>query len=272
MPGMSETPLSADEELVRFLAAPVPRPLPEALGKAALKANASLGGVMLGIFLFLFGSVFVYAFFPWRLADEWRLAGAGAQEVAGRIVSVKSARMTINGQQVMRYGFEFVDAQGGSVNGECFTSGRVWSPGAEVLVRYLPTKPALSCPLGARLSKGSRGLAFMVLFPLAGLGVAAWRMHARKRTRWVMQNGTLGDFRVTTIKATGVEINKLPQFKITLQRLDQADAEPHEVRWYKPELLAFARERLASGQAVFGLFDPAKPKKVLLPEAWSARV
>jgi hypothetical protein len=86
-----------------------------------------------------------------------------------------------------------------------------------------------------------------------------------------MQNGTLGDFQVTAIEPTRVEINKQPQFKIILQRIDQRDAQPHEVRWYKPELLTFARERQKNGQAVFGLFDPAKPKKVLLPEAWSAR-
>jgi len=98
-----------------------------------------------------------------------------------------------------------------------------------------------------------------------------WVIRSRKRTRWLLQNGALGDFRVTGIKPTNVTINKQQQFKVTLQRLDQADAEQHEVRWYKPALLAFARERQQNGQAIFGLFDPAKPKKVLLPEAWSAR-
>ena len=111
------------------------------------------------------------------------------------------------------------------------------------------------------------GSAVVLIFPLVGGGIIFWVIHARRRMLWLLTNGTLGDFRVTGIEPTSVTINKQPQFKITLQRLDQADAAPHEVRWYQPALLTFARERQANGQAVFGLFDPAKSKRVILPEA-----
>ena len=268
---MSETPLSADEELVKFLAAPAPRVVPRTIKKAALRDAGSLALAFFGAIFLTMGMFFASVFLPWRQADEWRLAASHPLSAQGRIVSVEKTNMSINKERVMRYDFEFTPAGGTPVRGECFTTGRRWSEGSRVNVRYNPAGAALACPEGARLSQGSLGSAFVLIFPLVGGGIIFWVIRARRRTLWVLQNGALGDFRVTGIEPTAVTINKQRQFKVTLQRLDQADAEPHEVRWYKPALVAFARERQQNGQAIFGLFDPAKPKKVLLPEAWSAR-
>lgn len=265
---MSETPLAADEELVRFLSASAPRPVPPMIRRAALRNAAPLVMAILGVVFLTMGLFFAKVFLPWRQADEWRLAASHPLSVQGRIISVEKTNLSINKAQVMCYGFEFTTAQGGaSVRGECFTTGRRWSTGATVNVRYSPAEPALACPEGARLSEGSLGSAFVLIFPLVGGGIVLWVVRARRRMLWLLKNGTLGDFRVTAIEPTSVTINKQPQFKVTLQRLDLADAEPHEVRWYQPALLAFARERQENGQAVFGLFDPAKPKRVILPEA-----
>jgi hypothetical protein len=265
---MSETPVAADEELVRFLAAPVPRVIPAILRRAARREAGSFGLLFFGAVFLAMGLFFTKIFLPWKQLDEWRLAASRPAVAQGQITSVEKTNMSINDEQVMRYGFEFAAARGGLVRGECFTTGRRWSPGDAVKVRYDAIKPALACPAGARLSEGSLESAFVLVFPLVGGGIIGWGIYARRRMLWVMKNGALGDFRVTAIEPTRVEINEQPQFKITLQRIDQAVAQPHEVRWSKPELLAFARERQKNGQAVFGLFDPAKPKKVLLPEAW----
>ena len=267
---MSETPPAADDELIRFLSASAPRVVPVSIKHGALKAHASRTGVFVGVFLILFGSIFVWLFLPWRQADEWRLAASDPARTPGHITGVEPTHMSINHQRVMAYTFRFKPAQGPEITGACFTTGKRWQTGATIMVRYAPGNPALACPEGARLSESSLGASFVLLFPLAGVVVAVWTVRARRRTCWLLENGTLGDFRVTTIEATGTKINNHTQFKISLQRLDQTDAKPHEVRWYKPALVAFARERQESGQAVFGLFDPAKPKKVLLPEAWSA--
>ena len=264
---MSAQPLAADEELVRFLSASAPRPVPPMLRRAALRSAGSLGLAIFGAVFLTMGLLFAKLFLPWRQADEWRLAASHPLSAQGRIVSVDKTNMSINKTQVMRYGFECTATQGAPVHGECFTTGRRWSAGSVVNVRYSPAEPALACPEGARLSQGSMGSAFVLIFPLVGGGIIFWVIHARRRMLWLLTNGTLGDFRVMAIEPTRVEINKQPQFKITLQRLDQADAAPHEVRWYQPALLAFARERQANGQAVFGLFDPAKSKRVILPEA-----
>lgn len=268
---MSEIPAATDEELVRFLAAPVPRVVPVSLKRDALREASSGMLVLMGVIFLGMGLFFVKVFLPWRQMDEWRLSASQPAVEQGRIVVVGRTTISINKRRVMRYAFEFKTARGEGINGECFTTGQKWSVGDSVKVRYDGAEPALACPEGARLSQGSLGGAFVLIFPIVGGGLIFWVVRSRKRTLWIMQNGTLGDFRVTAIEPTRVTINKQPQFKITLQRVDQADAAPHEVRWYKPELVAFARERQKNGQAVFGLFDPAKPKKVLLPEAWAAR-
>ena len=264
---MSETSLAADEELVRFLSASTPRTVPPMLRRTALRNVAPLALAISGVVFLTMGLLFAMLFLPWRQADEWWLAASQPTSTQGRIISVDNTNMSINETEVMRYGFEFTATQGALVHGECFTTGRRWSAGSVVNVRYSPTEPALACPEGARLSQGSMGSAVVLIFPLVGGGIIFWVIHARRRMLWLLTNGTLGDFRVTGIEPTSVTINKQPQFKITLQRLDQADAAPHEVRWYQPALLAFARERQANGQAVFGLFDPAKSKRVILPEA-----
>ncbi|MFA6285778.1 MAG: DUF3592 domain-containing protein [Opitutaceae bacterium] len=271
MPVMSETPVAVDEELVRFLAAPAPRVVPTTLRQAALRDSGSLLLALFGAIFLTMGLFFANAFLPWRQLDEWRLAASQPLSAQGRIISVDKTNMSINKAQVMRYGFKFQTARAETIRGDCFTTGRRWSEGSAVSVRYNPAEPALACPEGARLSQGGLGGAFVLIFPLVGGGIIFWVIRSRKRTVWLLQNGTLGDFRVTGIEATNVTINRQQQFKVTLQRIDQADGQPHEARWHKPALLAFARERQKNGQTVFGLFDPAKPKKVLMPEAWSAR-
>ena len=268
---MNETPLSADEELVRFLAEPVPMVVTAGLRNAARKDNSTVQGVVTGLFIMLFGAFFVAFFFPWKMGNEWRLAMSGPLKTAGEIVSVETTRTKINGQSVVSYEFKFQPARGPVAWGECFTTGRRWVTGNKVVVRYAPDNPSLACPVGARLSESGWVGVISSVFPLMGAGLIFRVVWVWRRNLWILRNGTLGDFRVTGIDPTAVKINKQQQFKVTLQRLDQADAEPHEVRWYKPALLAFARERQHNGQAIFGLFDPTKPKKVLLPEAWSAR-
>lgn len=265
---MSEAPLLADDELVRFLSAPPPRVVPRKLKNAAMRDAGSWALILFGAVFLTMGLLFATVLLPWRQMDEWRLAASDPAVAKGRILSVEKTHMSINKASVMRYDFEFTTGSGVPIRGECFTTGRKWSQGAAVNVHYDAAEPALACPAGARLSEGDLGSSFVLIFPLVGGGIIFWVVRARRRAMWVLVNGTLGDFRVTGITPTAATINKQQQFKVALQRLDQADAEPHEVRWHQPALLAFARERQQGGQAVFGLFDPAKPKTVLLPEAW----
>ena len=278
---MSETPLAADEELVRFLSAPAPRMVPAAIRRGALRERGPLRMFFIGALILAIGMVFAKFFLPWRQLDEWRLAANHPAAADGIIVSAEEANARINGTQVMRYDFKFTPAgQRAPVFGECFTTGRRWTTGNRVRVNYDPDKPGLACVVGARLSESPLIAAVVLIFPLIGATLIVSSFWLRFRTLWLLRNGTLGDFRVAAIEPILVKVKGQMQpwmvynnirYKITLRRIDQSDAKPHEVRWWQPKLVAFVRERQASGRAVFGLFDPAKPKKVLLPEAWGLK-
>ena len=260
-----------NETVVRFLSAPVPRQVPAPLRRAALSQAAPLGLLLFGAVFLLAGIFFSGLFLPWRQLDQWRL-DAGPSEVSrGRIVSVERTGLSINKQTVMRYGFEFTSTVGEPMRGACFTTGRRWTEGEPVNVRYLAVDPALACPQGARLSQASLASSFVVLFPLAGGAILIWTVRSRRRVDWLLRQGMLAEFRVEAIDPTRVSVNNLPQFKVRLVRVDAPDAKPHEVRWHQVAILDFLRARKESGHALFGLIDPAKPNKILLPETWPAR-
>ena len=65
-----------------------------------------------------------------------------------------------------------------------------------------------------------------------------------------------------------VRINQQQQFKITLRRVDGVDASEHTLRWHQPNRLELVNRRKENGQAIFGLFDPLKPSRIVLPELW----
>ena len=99
------------------------------------------------------------------------------------------------------------------------------------------------------------------------LMIAMAAIVARRRLHFLLEHGQVGEARVTAVEATSTQINKQRVYRITLQRVDAAAGAPFTVRRYEPTMVAFVRERLASNQPVFVLFDPAHPERLLLPEA-----
>lgn len=258
----------ADEDLVKFLAAPVPRAIPPWMRKAALRDAAAFSTLLFGLAFFIMGLVFTTVFFPRRSLDQWRLDHGESREAPGLIVSSEDTNLSINKTRVRAYAFEFAAPDGRKIVGECFTTGRRWPDAARVTVVYAADNPALACVKGARL--GQMGLAggFVVLFPLAGAGIVAWWVRARRRTVRLLTFGQLGDFAVVSVERTNVQVNKQQQFKVTLRRIDGDTPSEHTVRWHQANRLDLVNRRKESGQAIFGLFDPLKPGHILLPELW----
>lgn len=268
---MSQGSSFADEEFVRFLAQPVPRQIPASIRKPALKQAAPLVGLIMGGFFMLFGLFFVSVFFPKRIVDELRLSRGETETVAARVVAEEKTRMTVNKTRVMCYTFELTTLDGRRIGGECFTTGHRWSVGKTVPAHYLKAKPEIVCLEGARLSEGTLAAGGIVLiFPVIGAGFVVGLLISRYRMVSLLRSGPLGDFRVTAIETTSVRINRMQQYRITFQRIDDAsDTAIRTVKWHHPQWVGFARERMRTGQAVFGLFDPKRLKRIVLPEIWS---
>jgi hypothetical protein len=265
---MSAPTVLDDDEVVTFLAAPVPRLIPVRLRKVALRESVPVSTLFLAAVLITFGLVFTLGFFPRRLGDQFQLDRGEAGEARGRIVSVEDARLSINKEKVYGYEFEFTAPDGRRIRGDCFTSGRRWGAGETVSVRYAVENPDLACVQGARLGKTGAPALVVLVLPLAGVAIIVWWKRARRRVVALLTHGTLGDFRVKSVEPTGVSINKQPQFKVILEQSDGGGSVVHTVRWHQPNRLELVRTRQQNGKPVFGLFDPARPNGILLPELW----
>lgn len=256
------------EQIAALLALPLPRNVPKELLRAAQRQRAPVTlAVIGGVFLAL-GVVLVGVLFPWNYSRDWQLRAADTATALGRILTVSDTDLTINKRRVVRYEFSFQPAAGGTVQGECFTTGRRWREGVAVPVRYRPEAPAIGCLAGARSSKGENSGMIMPLFPLLGVVFLVWFRVARSRARRLLEHGLLAEAQVTGVEATSYRASRGSRnvHKISLQRTDSPDGGSFLLRSDQAEVIAFAQQRLELQQPVFVLYDPARPKNAMLPE------
>ena len=254
------------EALAAFLALEPPRRVPPEIARAAQRTAAPLFVAVFGGLFLVAGIAATAAFFPWRMWEDDRLRAADTATAVGRVTSVADTRLSISRKRVVRYLFQFQAAGGERVCGLCYSTGRTWSENAEVPVRYRPEDPGLCTIAGARRSAGSGASALVLLFPALGAGLLAWFVLARRRMSALLERGTLAQALVTALEETAVRVNKRRVYAIALQMVDSSAGAALEVDSHVPEVLAFARGRMEGKQPVFVLYDPARPKRALLPE------
>ena len=257
---------SRDEQIAALLAASPPRSVPRDLLRPAQAQAAPLFLAFFGLAFGGIGLIVGLALFPWNFHREWRLRADDSVEVPGKILVVEETNSSVNKTRVIRYEFEFQPGGGEKMRGECFTTGRRWLEGAEVTVHYRKESPEVACPVGGRLSTFGFGSGFVLLFPFIGGGFVAWVVAARRRARHLLERGQMTEAFVTAVEPTNTQINKQMVYRIVLRRLDRPADPALMVRRHQPAIVEFARQRLETKQPVFVLYDPATPKRALLPE------
>jgi hypothetical protein len=259
---MALDPATRTAQLAELLAEPPPRHrVPKDLRKAAMRQAAPGFLIPFGALFAAIGLFLAWIFVPWNFMEDVKLKEGVT--TPGVVLSASPTDMSINSTQVMRYAFKYQPKDGAEMRGECFTTGSRWQEGDAVTVRYLAGNPAISVIDGARRSPGTLGVAFVLIFPVIGFGLIAWVVIARRRMNALLQNGTVTEALVTRIEETSVQVNRRYVQAIALQCNDGAAL---VARRHQPEIVAFAHERMATQQPVFVLYDPARPKRILLPE------
>ncbi len=257
---------SRANEIAALLAAPPPRRVPPALLRSAQGQSRSGVFILVGGIFLLFGMFFVSVFFPWNFYREIRLAAADTATTRGRVISTTRTSMSVRKTRVIGYAFEFETRPGAPVRGECYTTGPRWRAGEMVAIRYRPEEPAVCCIVGARLDAAGMGAAFMLLFPLLGSAFIIGTIVVRRRIKALLETGFLAEALVTGVEPTLMTVNNRRVHKITLQRSDSPEGGTFVVKQVAREAIDFARGRMAAGQPVYVLYDPAKPQRAMLPE------
>lgn len=253
---------SKDDQLAAFLASPTPRRLlPPLIAKSAVQQAGPTSRLVLGVVSLLFSLFFVISFTPWEIFQDVRLRDAPT--APGRVEAVSPTRMKIQGVAVQRIEYSFQPPGQDTLQGNCFATGGNWSVGQRIAVAYQPHHPTLHCPVGARKSESEASGFLVWLFPLAGIIIIVTTFAARRRARWLLHSGTVAEARVTHVKVTPMRVNRRRVYAITLAF---PNGQTITLRRHAPSLVEFAQARHLSQQPVFVLYDPAHPKRLLLPE------
>lgn len=256
-----------DEQLAALLASAPPRIVPAALLRAANRQRTAGPLGLVGFIFTLMGLFLVALFSPWNMSQDWRLAAATTALAPGRVIAADRTGMSINKQRVILYEFAFLPGPGVRMRGESYTTGVRWKSGDDVTVRFSVSNPEFCCIEGARLSEGGAVGLIVFLFPAVGIGLLLGVMVARRRLRWLLENGVVAEALVKGVDQTPMRINRQQVYKITLQRTNAGGGAAIVLRTDQPAQVEFARQRLETRQPVFVLYDPAHPRRALLPEA-----
>jgi hypothetical protein len=186
-----------------------PRALPRGL------ARRLIFGEPLALFGWLFaatGMAFVLVFLPMvdlSLADHDRRATA-------TITSVEETGKSENNRTIHRVRYTFVDHAGVARHGESYTL----DPPAELgawEVAYRSGDPSASRLAGMRRQAFSPVFAFVVLFPLAGLGLALGQLPGALRKLRLLRYGVEARGRLLGKRETPVHVNNRPIMALTFE-------------------------------------------------------
>jgi hypothetical protein len=259
------------EDVAQLLASTPPRQIPAHVRKAAQGGGAVWSLLVLGLGFIFLGLLFTAFFFPWHFLDDWQLSSDAAQTVTGRIVSVHDTNTRINKVSVVEYEFSYTVGDGQQRKGRSYTTGTKWSANTSANVRYLPNRPELACLEGGRLNEVGWGGAFVIIFPFVGAGVVTGFFISRRNTRRLLHSGQVTEVDVVSIDRTNTRINNRYVYKIFVRSPALLNGRPIAVRRSDPSDVDFAQKRLSDKQAVYVLYNPADPRKLIFPETLIGR-
>ncbi|HEX2060794.1 MAG TPA: DUF3592 domain-containing protein [Thermoanaerobaculia bacterium] len=232
-----------------LMLAPPPRRVPVSLQIANIfNGFAQVGWAVFGfsmIFFWVFGMNGDYSFLTFH----------GARATArGTVTNVESTGASENERTVMANHYEYSVA-GRTFRGTSYSTGWSANTGDSVTVEYMEANPLRSRIEGMRRALFGPGVAFVVIFPLIGLGLLIPATRSGLRRNRLLREGLLTTGTLSGRRDTNMRVNKQPVWELTFDfvtrdgRRAQAKARATDTYRLEDE----AREPL--------LYDPENPER-----------
>lgn len=250
---------SSKAELSQWLRMPPPRRLTPCLRKQLGKTPGSWFLVLFGLFFGGFGSFFCVMFLPWKILQEMSLDRAMPRMVPGIVTRAEATNMSINEMKIWRNEVTFPDG-GDAVVSVGYTTGKDFNEGEGVMVRVHPEDRELHCPERMRMTKGSLGAAFVLIFPAVGFLLMLSPWFTRRKRFALYEKGLVADIRVLDVKATNVQVNDRTVYKFTVRY--PMMAEPIVLKISDADQVVSLSEAHATGGNLRVIHDPKKPKRL----------
>ena len=216
------------------------------------------------IFGFLFGSfgsVFCAIFLPWQLLKEISLDRSNPDLVEGIVTRTEPTNMSLNGVKIWRNEVTFRENDEEIVS-VGYTTGRDVEEGRPVKVRVHPNDILMHCPQNMRMSQGSLGAAFVLIFPVVGFSLVIVPLFLRRKRFKLYENGSLSEIRVMDVKPTNMRVNEQPVYKVVVQYPN--DPGTVEAKILNTADLSRLEEAQRDGVSVPVIYDPNKPKRFVV--------
>lgn len=259
------------DELGEFLRQPSPRAIPDNIRRRRLSGFLGRGLALFGWCFALFGLLFLVIFFPWRLPSELQLDLATVQTAEGTVIASEKTNMSEGGHDgedgtpVHRMTFEYPHPRQGKVQGVCYRTGSGEQVGKKVPVEFIEASPSACRIKGCRLNAFSYFSSFVAIFPIIGFGLVYFSWRARRRAVGLLRDGAFALGNVTEVNQTNVTVNDKRRYRVTVS-LNVGGEELSASYHAYGEEVDLARAHMANGEKVGVLYDPDRPRNMLLAE------
>jgi hypothetical protein len=228
----------------------------------SVRSQLLLGGYsnQFGWVFFGFGMILMWVF-GFKADLSAVLFALGRVETApGVVTAVEQTNASENDRLIYAYTYSFrVERLEKQYQGVSYTTGHEFGPEQEVVVEYLADYPTLSRLEGARRAYFSPwAFCFVSIIPLMGLGLIAFGLRNGVKASVLLAKGKIGRGVLKSKRATNVEVNECPVYKLTFEftaddgRCYEVVTKTHQVERLQDD----AEERL--------LYHPTNPADAVL--------
>lgn len=255
------------DDIAQLLASPPPRLLPAHVARAAKSARASALSIVVLPLLFGLGGIWLaVASFPVRALDEMRL-GRESVRTAGTIVNVARADSALRDTTVFSYKFSYKPkGEAQPRTGLAYAVDQTWERGDILSVRYVPARPEVACPVGARLDKDGLVGALTMFVPLVGFALGVKLLRVRRKQEQLLIQGEAARVEVISIDLTGKKVNYDTEYAVTLRAPPGVEDGTIVVERSAKAEINWITQRALQKTPVAIIYDPASPEELIFVE------